>query len=136
MKFKKIKIRDDSFVGFSVGYVVVNLIFDVDTFFIEKFPEQNSSRKSEKQNHRQKFRDQNKRIFFNSKVCFYFKYIFIMFSIYRRKIMFKSRFQIVGLNQVSLHEMKRFSRITLNHSKEDDYCGYQRKLTIGWHYQS
>ena len=52
MKFKKIKIRDDSFVGFSVGYVVVNLIFDVDTFFIEKFPEQNSSRKSEKQNHR------------------------------------------------------------------------------------
>ena len=47
MKLKKIKIRDDGFIGFFVGYVVVNFIFDEDAFFIEKFEEQTSWRNSE-----------------------------------------------------------------------------------------
>ena len=41
MKLKKIKIRDGSFIGFFVGYVVVNFIFDEVAFFIEKIRKQN-----------------------------------------------------------------------------------------------
>ena len=47
MKLNKIKIWDDSFIGFFVGYVVVHFIFDEVAFFIEKFAEQNLLRKSE-----------------------------------------------------------------------------------------
>ena len=47
MKLKRMKIRDDSFVGYFVGYVVVNFIFGEVAYFIEKFEEQNSSRNSE-----------------------------------------------------------------------------------------
>ena len=46
MKLKKIKIRDDGFIGFFVGYVVVNFILDEVAFFFEKFAEQSSWRNS------------------------------------------------------------------------------------------
>ena len=40
-KFWKLKIWIDSFVAFSVGYVVKYIIFSVDAFFMEKFATQN-----------------------------------------------------------------------------------------------
>ena len=40
-KFQKYKIRDDSFEGFSAGFVVVYSIFSLDLVFMEKFAKQN-----------------------------------------------------------------------------------------------
>ena len=40
-KFQKYKIWDDSFEGFSAGFVVVYSIFSVDFVFMEKFAKQN-----------------------------------------------------------------------------------------------